>query len=323
MISLIKRNYSFVSLASPLLHSSAYLNTFVLAITCNQSTLEIRGFCPYFLTVTPSLELFPSLPPELVFQSLDSPILFQFISPSWVYFLSCMDRFSHFTRGSGPRVQPRLLHSLPLVSSSLHILSIQFIFHVVNEWFLLITDLTLGVWLQAQTYVWSFRPEPRLAFSGMPQWEKLPSPHRTWCTASVLHSVVFYRDCEGSEHPYRSGHASVYICNSEPRHLCMKDLGWGTFLPSDSELSIPSLPSLLPTGPQVHKMAGAFCPGLLSSEISPACTACPLTFPQGLSVWGKWNEGSKTSFLASCLHCCSKWIKAWLVFSIWLVLPDH
>ena len=60
-----------------------------------------------------------------------------------------------------------------------HCESIQFSFRCVWEWFLQITDLTWGVWLQAQASVWFSRPEPRPAFPGRP-----PSLHRTW----VLHS---------------------------------------------------------------------------------------------------------------------------------------
>lgn len=78
----------------------------------------------------------------------------------------------------------------------------------------------------------------------------------------------------------------------------------------------------------IHKTSGAFCSVLFSGEmISPAYVVCqgslPGIVPQRKIEGAIWL-GEPALFFASCLHYHRKWIKSWLLLSVWLlVLNDH
>lgn len=129
------------------------------------------------------------------------------------------------------------------------------------------------------------------------------------------------------------------LCSHSHMHLCIPHLGssiwrppyWGSQLSHFYPLWLSAFPLLAspPFPPLAHTSikGRSFCQELLISEmIPPIFGASPWSSP--CAVLGDKMEhqgaGSGACLLAFCLHCHSKWKKAWLLLSLWLiVLIDH
>ena len=103
-------------------------------------------------------------------------------------------------------------------------------------------------------------------------------------------------------------------------HLFSRELDEDTFLLSDSLLlhSYPFLPyssRLL-----VTKHAGTCCSGILGRETIPLCALVYLTLTWCHYMGNKTEHWETSTYFTSCLHRCSKWVKAWLLLSVWLIV---
>lgn len=116
-----------------------------------------------------------------------------------------------------------------------------------------------------------------------------------------------------------------HSCLPSPGASILMPLYWGSWLRHFSpRLTFPFLAFLLPPfssfwGPYRGRslwFRASFACELISLTVLHVVWASPVLFPGG-----KWNRGELKPFsFASYLHCHSKWIKPWLLLSVWLIV---
>lgn len=200
-------------MTSPLLHYSAFLNMLLASEPTIILPWKPWALVPHFLTVTSA---FQTLSLTATWVHLPVSQLPHF-SSSLLALPGCISfpvwtRFTHFNRSSGHMSKLDCYSNLPPVPSSLWIFFIKFIFHIVC-----IDSCRSQIWPEESSHIgmWSFWPDPRVAYPGQPQQGRCPP------TNDLVHSQGsahwFSRGGgKNSEHPHWASHAHPHICILSP-----------------------------------------------------------------------------------------------------------
>lgn len=166
--------------------------------------------------------------------------------------------------------------------------------------------------LQAHILCVIFQPQTQTVTGGV--GVGLLSVHHGQVTA------VFWREfpsglsssCPPPRQPSSYSHMFAYTCRLLHSEASFLGILAEAHVLGPSIFLLGALPSLLSPSAWIYKEKEAFCMELLLSEMIPPSVLHP-SDPHPVFCGEKWNIDKLVLLFASFLHCCSRWIKAWLI----------